>query len=424
MQPKETLRFAGDVTIEKVQITSQSGFYQDVSSQVIGIQIFEDLLSPFITGTLVLKDSLDLANLFPFVGEEYLHLKLRTPTLKVGNIDQKFYIYKMTDRQMNGDRSVVYQLHFIAQEALIDMNKAISKTFSGKVSDIAKTLMTDRVNGLQIKTNYVIEETSNSTKYVSNFWSPIRNLIYLLENSKNKTNTPSYVFFQNRDGYNFVSLETLYKQQNIQQFKYDNYSRDVTPNGSVMNPEEDYKRILGIRIPQAFDYMDRIQNGFYGSRQYTYDIVSKKRSSTNYDMLQNYKSKAHLNENPPASSKVVYRYNSKITNEPKYYNNFSNFGDVTNTSFNQERTSLLKQAESTKIEITVPGRFDYTVGRRVFVKLNKVEPVSKNDKSNIDNMFSGNYIVSAINHFISHKGHECTLELIKDSLLVNLDGKK
>jgi recombinational DNA repair protein (RecF pathway) len=90
----------------------------------------------------------------------------------------------------------------------------------------------------------------------------------------------------------------------------------------------------------------------------------------------------------------------------------------------QERTSLLKQAESTKIEIVVPGRFDYTVGRKVFVKLHKIEPVSKNDKSTLDNMFSGNYIISAINHFISHKGHECTLELIKDSLLVNLDGKK
>lgn len=424
MQQKETLRFAGDVTIEKVQITSQSGFFQDVSSQVIGIQIFEDILSPFMTGTLILKDSLDLVNLFPFVGEEYLHLKLKTPTLKVGNIDQKFYIYKMTDRQMNGDKSVIYQLHFIAQEALIDMNKAISKTFSGKVSDIAKTLMTDRVNGLQLQSNYVIEETSNSVKYISNFWSPIRNLIYLLENSKNRSNTPSYVFFQNRDGYNYVSLETLYRQPTSQDFKYDNYSRDITKNGNVQNPEEDYKRILNIRIPEAFDYMDRIQNGFYGSRQYTYDVVSKKRTSTNYDMLQNYKSKAHLNENPPASTKVVYRYNSKVTTEPKYYNNFSNFGDVTNASFVQERTSLLKQAESTKIEIVVPGRFDYTVGRKVFVKLHKIEPVSKNDKSTLDNMFSGNYIISAINHFVSHKGHECTLELIKDSLLVNLDGKK
>ena len=424
MQPQENLRFAGDVTIEKVLVTSQSGFYQDVSAQVIGIQIFEDMMSPFITGTLIFKDSLDLVNLFPFVGEEYLHLKLKTPTLKRGNIDQKFYIYKMTDRQMNGDRSVVYQLHFISQEALIDMNKAISKNFSGKVSDIAKTLLTDSVNGLQLKDGINIEETSNSIKYVSNFWSPIKNLIYILGISKNKKNTPSYVFYQNRDGYNFVSLETLYNQSGVQEFTYDNYTRDVIKNGSARNPEEDYKRILSIRIPEAFDYLDRIQSGFYGSRQYTYDVVSKKRTSTNYDMIKDFSQKGHLNPNPAASSKVVYRYNSKVTTEPKYYNNFSNFGDVTNASFVQERTSLLKQAESTKIEIVVPGRFDYTVGRKVFVKLHKLQPTSKNDKSTLDNMFSGNYIISAINHFVSHKGHECTIELIKDSLLVNLDGKK
>ena len=65
-QGNQTLRFAGDVSISKIRVISQSGFYQDIANQVIGIQIFEDLLSPFITGTLIIKDSLDLINLFPF----------------------------------------------------------------------------------------------------------------------------------------------------------------------------------------------------------------------------------------------------------------------------------------------------------------------------------------------------------------------
>jgi hypothetical protein len=157
---------------------------------------------------------------------------------------------------------------------------------------------------------------------------------------------------------------------------------------------------------------------------YTHDIASKKISSNNFDMLKNAKKQTRLNEFPPASKKVIYRYGSTVMFKPKYYNNFSNFGDVTNASIIQERMSLLKQAESTKIEIVVPGRCDYTVGRRVYVKLNKIEPVSKNDKKSIDNMFSGNYIISAINHYITKEKHECTLELIKDSLLINLDGAK
>ena len=80
--------------------------------------------------------------------------------------------------------------------------------------------------------------------------------------------------------------------------------------------------------------------------------------------------------------------------------------------------------ESTKLEIIVPGRMDYTVGRKVNLKLNKVQPISKTDKDIEDNMFSGNYIISAINHYINRERHECTLELMKDSLQLNLDRNK
>lgn len=426
MATAKILRFAGDVEIEKARVVSSSGFFQDITNQIIGVQIFEDLLSPFITGTLVIKDSFDLINLFPFVGEEYVELKISTPTLKKGNLDAKFYIYKMTDRNMVGDRSVVYQLHFISQDALLDLNKSISKTFSGKVSDVVKTLFEDKTVGLQLASNkYKIEETVSSTKYTSNFWSPVKNILYLAENANNVNNSPSYVFFENRDGYNFVSLAYLYKQPAIQEFVYDNYTRDNRAlGGSIKNLEEDFKRITDIKIPTGIDYMERITSGIYGSRMYTHDILSKKITSKNFDMLESFKNKPHLNEFATASKKAVYRYGAKTMFEPKYYNNFSNFGDVTNTSIIQERISLLKQAESTKVEITVPGRWDYTVGRKIDLKLNKVEPISKNDKKTLDNMFSGNYLISAINHFITREKHECTLELIKDSLLLNLDAGK
>lgn len=425
MATSQVLRFAGDVLIEKVQIVTPNGFFQDVANQVISIQIYEDLFSPFISGSLILKESLDLINVFPFVGEEFLNLDITTPTLKQGNIKGKYYIYKMTDRELIGNRSMVYQLHFISQEAVVDLNKKVSRTFSGRVSDIAKTLLTDKTVGFQTDKNTVVEDTSSHTKYISNFWSPVKNLNYILNNAVSNSGSASYTFFENRNGFNFVSLEQLNAADLYQEFFYDNYTRDDRAGGgSIKNLEKDYQRINEIRIPNGFDYMDRIQNGMYGSRLYTYDLVSKKFASKNYNMLENFANENHLNKNPLASEKVIFRYNSKILNEPKYYNNFSNFGDSTNTAYVQKRLSWLMQAQANKIEIVVPGRTDYTVGKKVQVHLNKVQPFAKNEKDTLDNMFSGNYLISAINHYINRESHECNMELIKDSLLLNLDGKK
>ena len=422
----EKLRFAGDVNIEKVVVTSVNGFYQNIANQVIGIQIFEDIFSPFITGTLIVKDSLDLANVFPLTGEEYLSLKIETPTLKQGAIEGEFYIFKMTNREITGDRAVNYELHFISQDSVVDMNKRISKKFKGKPSEIAKTIITDADIGLQVKRPVNIEETSNQISYISNFWNPVRNMTYLCDHALNEKESPSYLFFENRAGFNFVSLDALYNNKDyIEYFTYDNYVRDKTPDGkSAKDIVQDYKRIRRLAVPVAYDYMDRLEGGMLGSKQYSFDIISKNVDIKEYDMFKDFDKNNHTNIHPLASNKSIFRYNSKIINRQRHWDNFTDGGDSSNSKFLQKRMSIMKATDAAKIEITVPGRTQYTVGQKVLVELNKMEPVEKKDTDILDAMLSGAYIIGAVNHFITRESHECVMELFKDSLLKDINKAK
>jgi len=425
MKPSSVLRFAGDVSIDKVRIITPKGFYQDVGAQVINVQFYEDLFSPFITGSLILKDSIDLVNLFPFVGEEFLELEISTPTLKENNIKGKYYIYKMSNREMTGDKSVVYQLHFISVEAVVDLNKKISKVFGDQISNLVKPFLTDKTYGLETTKKVYVEETSNNTKYISNYWSPVENIQYLAGQAVNKNGSPSYIFFENRDGFYFMTLETLYSNATFASFVYDKYTRDDRPGGgSVRNIAEDFKRILEISIPVAFDYMDRIRTGMLSSRQVSYDVVKKTYSAKNYNMFQKFDRQKHLNKYAINSDRAIFRANSRIINLPKDYGNFNGFEDVTNAKTNQERISLLKLSEANKLNITVPGRCDYTVGLKIALDLKKIEPLSKADKDTTDKMFSGNYIIAAINHYIDREKHECYMEIIKESSMIDMNRAK
>lgn len=426
MYSSQQILKAGDVNIDMVEITSTNGLYQDITNQIMAIQIFEDLFSPFITGTLEVKDSLDLLNLFPFTGEEFLHLKISTPTLQKGNIDGKFYVYKMSNRVPSGDKSFVYTLSFISREAIIDLNKKISKSFGGKCSDIAKTLLTDTANGLQITRNVVIEETGNRTKFISNFWSPVKNINTLLETSVNKNGSSSYVFYEDRYGFNFVSLESLYNQEKtFQEFIYDHYVRDMLPDGkSVRNVNEDYKRIRDINIPTAYDYIERTRSGMNGSRLFTYDILTKRFNNKSYDASEVFQNQIHLNKYPLFSKKNISKVNSTIMAMTKDSESFSGFGDVTNAGNIQNRVSLISQLNASKLEIIVPGRMDYTVGQRINLKIFKSHPTSDTDTDILDQLTSGAYLISAINHYINRNMHECTIEIVKESLIRDLDKVK
>ena len=425
MKSSQVLRFAGDVTIDKVKIITAKGFYQDVGAQVINVQFYEDLFAPFITGSLILKDSLDLVNLFPLIGEEYLELEISTPTLDKNNIKGKYYIYKMTNREMSGDKSVVYQLHFISVEAVVDLNKKTSRVFGDKISKMIEPFIKDKTFGLESDKKVFIEETLNNTKYISNYWTPIENIMYLADTAINTNRSPSYVFFENRDGFYFISLERLYTNAVFQDFVYDKYTRDDRPGGgSVRNPEKDFKRILEISIPTAFDYMDRIRSGMLSSRQVSYDVTKKTYSAKNYNMFQRFEQQKHLNKYPINSDRSIFRASSRIINYPKNFGNFNGFGDVTNAKSNQERISLLKLAEANKINITVPGRCDYTVGQKIKLDLKRIEPLSKKDGDTTDKMFSGNYIIAAINHYVDREKHECYMEIIKESSMMDMNRTK
>lgn len=418
----KTLRFAGDVSVNSINIVTRTGNSQNITAQVIGIQVFEDIFSPFITGSLVLKESFDFINLLPFSGEEQVQVDISTPTLSKGNIKGTFYIYKLTDRELLGDRAVTYQLHFISMEAIVDLNKKISKVYTGKVNDVITDIVTNKTDGLQSSKRLISEDSSRNIKFISNFWSPVKCINYAAQYAENINNSPSYLFFENRDGFYFTSLESMYISPSVQTFTYDRYIRDKLPMGEdARNITEDYKRINSINIPTGFDYIDRIRSGMFASKATSYDLTKKTYKVKTYNMFDNFDNTKHLNKYNVASLNSIFRTNSATMIVPRYTAGFSGFADATNFKSIQKRISLLKAAEANKINISVPGRMDYTVGQKVEIKLNKIQPIRSTDTDITDKMFSGFYVISAINHCIDREMHECHMELIKDSLLMSVD---
>ena len=73
------LDHAGQFTIEKLDLITSSGLRVDLITTVMGITLFEDIHSMTITGTVAIQDSVNLASIGPLIGQEYLHLKIRTP---------------------------------------------------------------------------------------------------------------------------------------------------------------------------------------------------------------------------------------------------------------------------------------------------------------------------------------------------------
>jgi len=420
--------FAGDVEILACNIVSLNGTSVDITNQLAYVEVFEDIFAPFITARMVLKDPIDLPNKIPLVGEERVDLQFRTPGSNDKDVFTNiFYIYKMDGAEKSAEREQVYILHLMSIEGIVDLNKKLSKTFSGKVSTLVEKILKDST-ALESVKDYAIEETSNSTKYVSNFWSPVQNIMYLTSQAQSSAGTPDYVFFENRGGFIFQSLETLYDNPIQSKFVADNYTdlvskSNINGGSSTHDVEADFSKILNYNIPENFNYVDRIQLGMYGSQLISYDITTKRYSHVGFKPTFTTEKDKHLNKFSLHSNNLVFQGSSRIFNEPGYFNNFEGYQDVSNISFMQRRNHLISAAEASKLEITVPGRSKYTAGQKVTVQIPIRGSIAGKDspEDSMDKLLSGNYLVATICHKISREKHECTMQLIKDSFIQDLD---
>ena len=422
----ESIKFAGEITLRKIEFTTPSGYKLDVRDQVIAIQVYEDIFSPFITMTITLRESLDFINALPLLGEEVVDVDLGTPTFNtnLNSIQGKFYVYKLADREMLGERNSVYTLYCVSYEALTDLNVKISRAFKGNVAEIATSLFGK--DGLNTKKKFNVEPSKNSTMYVSNFWSPIKNLNYIADTAINKNDSATYLFFENKEGFNFVTLDILYKQDPYQKFTQNDYVRDTDKSGtgSTRNINKEYEKIIELKVRTHFDTIKNMNSGAYASRLYSYDMLRKKYYVKDYYAYKDFPDTEHLNNFSLYSSAMPATPLNFIYNDVRHSSAFSGFNDTSNIETKQSRVSAIQLLKSNVVEITVNGRTDYTVGMKVYVEVFKPAPIRDTDtptmddeSGTLDTTLSANYLITAINNLITRENHTCVLELSKDSFV-------
>lgn len=415
---------AGDVKFTDVSIITSKGFTQDITAQITNIEIYESIHAPFIVGKLTVLDSQSFSSLLPLIGEEQIYISIITPGFDdKHSITGRFTIYKMDDKVNVKERTTSYTLYFISREAVIDLNHKISKVFTGEIHTIVDSILKTDI-GFKTDKPCNIEPTKNKTKYISNFWSPLKNIKYITEQALSDNDSASFVFFENKYGFNFISLDALYSEANppINVFRWDNYTSEISSTGgSVRALTKDYERILEFQVQKPYDYIDRLKSGMYGSEIIYYDILTKqyvhKTYTPNWEKNEN-----HLNPYPVWSSAVIARPKAVLIHDKQYYNNFDGFGsEPSNTKTIQKRAASLAMADAYKCEISVYGRTDYAAGQKIYLEVPKRKQISSEDNDYIDRIMSGYYIIGSILHDVNRQEHKCTMEIIKESYQVNLD---
>ena len=422
----EGLNRAGEVEIKEATIVSGSGRAESVLPQTIEINLFEDLFEHFLTGKILIRDCQALAQFFPFVGHEYLRLTVKTPGLPVelGEFSREFFIYSVSDRIVDSETSSFYVLAFISKEAIVDMNVRLSKTFRGTSDVILAELL--REKGLNVNPDekaYWLAKSSNAFTFCSNWWNPTKCINFVTEHSLNAIDQPDYLFYETKNGFIFESLDTLINPNSdavVQTFRFDRYARHMDDKASAkVDIARQYQTVADMEIKSGYDYIDRLRHGYYGGSTISFNPLTQQYTHRANQVA--FEDTHHLNDHPPYPEHTPMTYYGFVRYAPTVYNNFENSLDNSDMSFGLNRRIILERLNTTRALIKVHGRLDYSIGQMVRLNIPASNQTDETGEQKIDTLASGKYLIGSIRHSITSGRHECTLELLKDSYIADIE---
>lgn len=425
------------IALLECKIISSNGEVKDLKEPIVfsNIQIYESIYSPVITGTIQLIDGVNLYSLLCMHGNEYLYLSFCRPGQSASGerYTRTFRIYKSSLRQPAEKTQVqTYVLHFCSEEMIFSNQQIISRSLIGLTSSeyIQRILLQDlKVNPKRIASFERSQGMQNVT--VSNN-KPFEAINFLCKNAYNENNSP-YLFFENRDGYNFVSLEKLFNQTPISPAL--NYSTAKYTHTPEESPFRNANEIKKFQFEQSFDVLEGTEKGMYANRFYTLDLIRQKYSKYDYSLANEQSQKVMLDGFFPVNnarnrnSKTLYEEHDSQTNywltnlnqnETPYF--IRKGVRVTNTEIEKtlmQRKVQINLLNNTRVWCSVPGNPNYTVG--YVAELNLPSFIPSNVERAIDPYHSGKYLITDVRHSITPDDLETIIVMAKNSVSSPMD---
>jgi len=421
MIPTDGIQYASQFQLDDLTLIAVNGTSVDLREVMREMNIFEDMFTNTMSGDLFISDSQNLINLLPIIGGEYLKVTLSKPSFP-WKLDKVFQIYKITDRRKATAFAENYILHFCSVEQVLSDSTRISKSYRGmSISKIVEDITTNylHINSKKFPSS-AIDSTTGNFDIVIPFWTPFYAINWLSRMARSAA-TPgcSYVFFEDSVGYHFTSIESLSQQEPLQPINLMpmNLAGETGEQSPVSDTQQRLESAEEYEMVGSPDLLRFISTGVYGGKLLTVNPIDQRIKSITMNAAVLFDATDHTNPN------MFLQLGSDRTKKPQTEHHDSFFRIAADNlkvdTWLLQRNAYISAFHGFQVKVSVPGNLLLRVGQIVQLNLPAATLGSKAEKP-IDEMFSGNYMISAIRHKIDRVRYVCILELSKDSLVPQL----
>lgn len=364
----------------------------DITTLLESLTIDEDIEGGFVKGTLSFIDDFSTGDIYN--GTETIDISFSSFDANKVVIpkpyEKSFRVtnFKSVKDKMHGMYDCII-IDFSNNAVIVNDSIKLARTYN-KVS--SSQFVDDCCTLLGVKIPRNIEETLHSRDFVAPNVSPLDMINWIKLTSQSKVNSGSdFYFYENKDGINFKSIETLKTTEPTQTIYFKPQTEMYT-----------YNAIIDMEKPKGFDLRNDIRYGGAGATVYTHDMITKQYKKFTYDSTQISK----LNPVDPRGE--TYEKNNDSFVQFWTHNTSYSTMDLNSNTHNALLRSLSKTLVNFKtMNVIIAGNIEIKSGDIIEVKIPSSDGKLRKEES-------GKWLVKKLKHILSPSGFVTHLELSTD----------
>lgn len=408
----------------------------DLKDSMMELSYYEDIFNNITSGEVAITDAHGYIEKLNMSGNEYIRIAFGKDDNPDMRMDGVFRVYKVSPRRRGiGFDSEQYVIHFCSEELMLSEQYKISQSYKDKkISDIIKDILKTYLKVPDSKyDDEQIEDTKGTYSFIVPNMKPLEaiNWVTMYAQAKNAKSTGAdMLFYENQDGFNFASLQSLFQEDPY--FNYQYRLKNTTSNQHGGDENKKIFNVINYEILNSFDSLKNINSGVYANKVLTLDPLLRKFEEHKF----NYKD--YLDKSVTLNGKGIVdnrqnRFGHEVYNTPDA--NFKlaisnkdqvkapyikgktdavskDFGTET---YLQNRKAQLAMANHTKLKLYIPGDPNIVVGMTINFDLMTQDPGTKEAPKETDKLYSGKYLITALRHIIQPNAYTTIMEVVKDS---------
>jgi len=409
----------------------------DIGGMYEELNLFDSIFLPCVSGNIILRDSVNLAEKLKLNGDEKIIVRIDKgeDSPEYFQYRRVFSIYSKTDLKISNMNSSIYKLNLVNEDFFYSLQKKIDQSYTGLYSEFVSKMLSEYLRVTESRGDKIesgigtIAQTSRLQEVIIPKLNVFDSLNFVAKRSVNTNGNPDFLFFENRLGYNFVSLSDLLKQQGI--------TVKCSPKNIDGQNSNDYLSARNFEVLSTFNTIDNIRNGAYAGVFIGFDTLTRTQktirikdsfSQTNSHAnpksnLLYHKNKENKDNFQMTNSRVVsypFAFTRSELQEIKEKNpSMTTFIDNTH-EYVYQRKSLFTNLMQKRLKLTLSGNFGLFCGTTLDVNVPRFATKTENDtdEDSLDKSLSGKYIIVAARHMLRAGVHETIIEVASDSNLI------